>query len=110
MIVQHVGTAGLDRRRRNELQARVTGFDRVVELSVTPVVAARAVEPVLIADLDVGKLERSRVSIPDAHCAPGRSRVAGHVFNLVQRVLYERLKARSGIDVLSAQGVPGEDR
>ena len=110
VIVQHIGCAALHGRGRDKLQLGIFDFDRVEDLGEASVVTAGAVEPVLVANLNVFERERCRMTILRAACAPGCRGVTGHVFNLVERVLHIRLQVRPGRDVLVAQRVACIDR
>ena len=57
VLVDHVRLHAFDRRGGDQLQVGILRLDRLVELRVAAVVAAGAVEPIFVADLDIGELE-----------------------------------------------------
>ncbi len=68
------------------------------------------VEPVFVANFDIGKLERRGVAIFDALGSPPGVRAAGYVFDLIESILNERFEIGTGFHVLSAQRIAGVDR
>ena len=94
----------------DDLELRILRLDGIEELREAAVIAARlAVELVLVADLDVFQRERRGVAVLGAARAPLGVRAAGHVLDLVERVLDEGLEVGAGLDALLAQGVAGVD-
>ena len=100
VVVDDVGRDAFDGRGGDELQVRVLRLDGLVELGVAAVVAAGAVEPVFVADLDVGEMEGRGVAVFGALGSPLCGGVAGDVLDLVERVLNVGLEVGAGVDVL----------
>ncbi len=109
VIVDDVRLDAVDGRGCDELKPGIALLDGLVELRIAAVVAAGAVEPVFVADLDVSEREGRGVAVLGSLCAPPGVGVAGHVFDLVERILHVRLKGGAGINVLLLHGVAGID-
>ena len=107
MLVQHVRFHALDRRGGNQLQIGVALLDRFVVLRIAAVIRPRAVEPVLVADLNIMQRKGRRVAVLRALGAPLGVGAAGSIFDLVQRVLDVRLERRPWVHMLLHHRVAG---
>ena len=87
VLVEHIGLQAFDGRGGDELQIGIFRLDGFVERRVALLVAAGLVEPVFVADFDIGELEGRGVAVFDALGAPFGVGSAGHVFDLVEGVL-----------------------
>ena len=82
MLVDHVRLAAVDAQGLrlvvgdggDGFEMGIPGLDGVVELREARVVAVRFIEPVFVADFDVGELERLRVAVLRAARAPRGAR------------------------------------
>src|SRR5215471_18364316 len=99
MLVDHVGLAAFDAQilgllignGGNEFESRIASLDGVVKLGETIIIAKRAVEPIFIADFNVGELERGGMAVLRTPSAPPCVGSAGYIFDFLQRLFNERL-------------------
>ena len=109
MVVDYVGGGAFDGSGGDDLQGWVALLDGFVELGVTGVVAAGTVEPVFIADFDVGEMEGFGVAVFGALCSPLCGSGAGDVLDLVEGVLDVGFEVGAGVDVVAEERVSGVD-
>ena len=110
VVVVQVGLEALHRRGRDDLQVRVPLADRPGHLREPAVVAARAVEPVLVADLDVVQRERLGEPVGRPLLAPLAVGRAADVLDLLERLLCVKRHLRAaGLEVVAVQHVAGEE-
>ena len=115
MLVNHVRLAAVDAQPLrlvvgnggNGFEVGEARLDGIMELREARVVAVRTIEPVLVADFDIGELERPRVAFLRAARAPRRARITGDILNLLQRFLHVRFEIGARIDVHAAQRIAG---
>ena len=102
MLVRHVGLAAVDVRSfrlvvangGNDFKLRIPRLDRVIKLREACVVALRFVEPIFVADFNIVQFERRGMTVLGALARPTRVRVAGHIFDFIERILHERFEVR----------------
>src|SRR6202042_2222373 len=80
-------------------------LNRFIELSVTSVISLSFVEIILVADFDVRQGERRGMPVFRTDCAPFRIRSAGHILDLIQRVLHVGFEIRAWLHYLSTERV-----
>ncbi len=110
MLVDDVGNTGGGARGTDDFELRVFGADGVEELGEAAFVAAGlTIEIILVADLDVLQREGRGMAVLGAACTPDGVRAAGHVLDLIERVLDVGLEVGSGLDALLVHGISGVD-